>query len=78
MTVLYAAHGKVGGHLRALLGHPGANTVITALVTRGEVEKERLAEAEARGAGTAEEAAAVEAWRTATEALGAAYLEGAE
>jgi hypothetical protein len=43
--VLYAAHGRVGGHLRALLGHPGASAVITALLTRGEAEKEGLVSA---------------------------------
>ena len=78
VNVLYEAHGRVGGHLRALLGHPGASTVITALLTRGEKEKEALVGLAESGAASNKEVSALEEWKVATEALGAAFMDGGE
>lgn len=72
-----------GPVVRALLTHPGASEVFTAILTRGE-EEAALASAAASAAGTgsadadAEQAAAaaeVAAWRSVTDALGRSFVE---
>jgi hypothetical protein len=63
-----------GATVRALLAHPGAMAVISALLNRGEAERVRVEEAQGvepnQNVGEA-----LTAWREATEALGSAYLE---
>ena len=63
--------------MRALLAHPGAMAVISALLNRGETERVHAEDAAAAAAAPPPPAVAdaLAAWRAATEALGAAYLE---
>lgn len=63
-----------GATVRALLAHPGAMAVISALLNRGEAERV-LAEESQTATPDAGVVEALAAWREATETLGAAFLE---
>ncbi len=76
-AVLFECH--AGATLRALLGHPGASGVISALLSHGEAQRATGEDAIAEGRLPAEALAAVEAavakWKDVTDKLGRAYME---
>jgi hypothetical protein len=75
--VLFDCH--AGATLRALLGHPGASAVISALLTHGEAQREAAEGALTEGRLSVEALAATEAavgkWKDVTDKLGRAYME---
>ena len=75
---MHGAHS--GTIIRALLAHPGASDVISAVLTLGEEEAGRLGTVDSgadEAAGKAI-AASVDEWRAVTEALGRAFVEAGD
>ncbi len=84
VDVLNKSH--TGVKLRALLGHPLASSVISSLLMRGEecakgveskLDEDKLAKEKEKDAtlSSSELTSSLAAWKLATEALGASYLE---
>lgn len=66
-----------GSVIRALLQHPGASDVISALLTRGEGEANTMGNPSDGTVLSEEGKESIQMWRTVTDALGRAFVESA-